>query len=87
MARMDLGYTLLKRLEADIKEAGVVESTPERAGNRVHQIFAPPRKGTVAPRKPDAPAPKADGSPKAEASRPEGAAAPAATRKEPQQQA
>jgi translation initiation factor IF-3 len=51
MARMDLGYNLLKRLEADIAEHGVVESTPERAGNRVHQIFAPPRKGTVAPKK------------------------------------
>ena len=57
MARMDLGYTLLKRLEADIKEAGVVESTPERAGNRVHQIFAPPRKGTAAPKKSE-PAPR-----------------------------
>ena len=51
MARMDLGYNLLKRLEADIAEHGVIESTPERAGNRVHQIFAPPRKGTVAPKK------------------------------------
>jgi translation initiation factor IF-3 len=48
MARMDLGYSLLKRLEADIADHGVIESTPERAGNRVHQIFAPPRKGTAA---------------------------------------
>jgi translation initiation factor IF-3 len=55
MARMDLGYSLLKRLEADTAGIGMVESTPERAGNRVHQIFAPPRKGTVAPKKADAP--------------------------------
>jgi len=45
MARMDLGYNLLKKLEADVGEKGMVESSPERAGNRVHQIFAPPRKG------------------------------------------
>jgi len=57
MARMDLGYSLLKRLEADIADHGVVESTPERAGNRVHQIFAPPRKGTAAPKKSE-PAPR-----------------------------
>jgi translation initiation factor IF-3 len=55
MARMDLGYGLLKRLEADITDHGIVESTPERAGNRVHQIFAPPRKGTVAPKKVESP--------------------------------
>ncbi len=71
MARMDLGYNLLKRLEADIAEHGVVESTPERAGNRVHQIFAPPRKGTAAA-----------ASKKAEAPRPATKEAP----KEPQQQ-
>jgi len=57
MARMDLGYSLLKRLEADIADHGVVESTPERAGNRVHQIFAPPRKGTAAAKKSE-PAPR-----------------------------
>lgn len=45
MARMDLGYKLLKRLEGDMGESGVVESPPERAGNRIHQVFAPPRKG------------------------------------------
>lgn len=55
MARMDLGYSLLKRLEADTKDVGMVESAPERAGNRVHQIFAPPRKGTAAPKKADGP--------------------------------
>ena len=59
MARMDLGYTLLKRLEADIAEHGVIESTPERAGNRVHQIFAPPRKGTVGPKKGEGTRPEA----------------------------
>ena len=71
MARMDLGYNLLKRLEADIAEHGVVESTPERAGNRVHQIFAPPRKGTAAA-----------ATKKNEAARPPAKEAP----KEPQQQ-
>lgn len=71
MARMDLGYGLLKRLEADIADHGVVESTPERAGNRVHQIFAPPRKGTAAA-----------ASKKSEAARP----APVEKPKEPQQQ-
>ncbi len=74
MARMDLGYNLLKRLEADIAEHGVVESTPERAGNRVHQIFAPPRKGTAAAKKP-------------EGARPEAALKEAAPKNEPQQQA
>ena len=66
MARMDLGYNLLKRLEADIAEHGVVESTPERAGNRVHQIFAPPRKGTAAAasKKTEAPRPAAKEAPK-----------------------
>jgi translation initiation factor IF-3 len=44
MARMDLGYSLLKKLAEDVGERGVVESTPERAGNRVHQVIAPPRK-------------------------------------------
>lgn len=62
MARMDLGYGLLKRLEADVAEVGMVESTPERAGNRVHQIFAPPRKGTAAAKKPE-PARPGDGKP------------------------
>ncbi|HVS01976.1 MAG TPA: translation initiation factor IF-3 [Thermoanaerobaculia bacterium] len=50
MARMDLGYALLKKLVEDVGERGVVESAPERAGNRVHQVIAPPRKGTVQPR-------------------------------------
>jgi translation initiation factor IF-3 len=44
MARMDLGYGLLKKLAEDVGERGVVESSVERAGNRVHQIIAPPKK-------------------------------------------
>ncbi len=67
MARMDLGYSLLKRLEADIAEHGVIESSPERAGNRVHQIFAPPRKGTAAAKKGEAPRPEAPKNPRGEA--------------------
>lgn len=86
MARMDLGYNLLKRLEADVKDVGMVESTPERAGNRVHQIFAPPRKGTAAAKRPespragDGPARPAEGPPRAaEGARPsEGAKPPVA---------
>src|SRR5688500_11295605 len=87
MARMDLGYNLLKRLEADVKDVGMVESTPERAGNRVHQIFAPPRKGTAAPRRPespregDGPSRPAEGTPRAaEGPRPSEGAKPAAVK-------
>jgi translation initiation factor IF-3 len=43
-ARMDLGDKLLRRFAEDIRDYGVVESRPERAGNRMHQVFAPPRK-------------------------------------------
>ena len=43
MARKDLGYKLLQRLAADMGEQGVVESSPEMAGNRMHVIFGPPR--------------------------------------------
>ena len=90
MARMDLGYNLLKRLEADVKDVGMVESTPERAGNRVHQIFAPPRKGTAAPKRPDAPragdgpSRPAEGTPRAaEGPRPGEGAKPPAAKPEP----
>jgi len=79
MARMDLGYGLLKRLEADITDHGVVESSPERAGNRVHQIFAPPRKGTVAPKKAE--------QPRAEPVKPEPVKAAEPVKPETQQQA
>ena len=87
MARMDLGYNLLKRLEADVKDVGMVESTPERAGNRVHQIFAPPRKGTATPKRPESPKPAGDGRPgepaTAAGTKPVGGTKPS----EPQQQA
>jgi translation initiation factor IF-3 len=43
MARTDLGFTLLKRVAEDIGEHGVVESYPEMAGNRMHQIIGPPK--------------------------------------------
>jgi translation initiation factor IF-3 len=41
MARTDLGVTLLQRFAKDIGEAGIVETTPEMAGNRMHVIIAP----------------------------------------------
>lgn len=44
MARKDLGYDLLKRVEGDIGDNGVLESKPELAGNRLHVVFSPPRK-------------------------------------------
>ena len=47
MARQDLGHKLLKRFEADLGEHGVLESSPEMAGNRMHVIFGPPRHGGV----------------------------------------
>ncbi len=43
MARQDLGHKLLKRFEADLGEHGVLESSPEMAGNRMHVIFGQPR--------------------------------------------
>ena len=45
MSRMDLGEKLLQRLREEMGERGVVDSSPERAGNRMRQVFAPPRKG------------------------------------------
>lgn len=51
MARMDLGYRLLERVVSDVGETGVVESAPDRAGNRIHQVIGPPRKGTGGRRK------------------------------------
>jgi translation initiation factor IF-3 len=41
MARTDLGYNLLTRVAKDIGEQGIVESTPEMAGNRMHLIIGP----------------------------------------------
>ncbi len=43
MARKDLGYSLLDRIKADVGENGVIESSPELAGNRLHVIIAPSR--------------------------------------------
>lgn len=44
MSRTELGLNLLKRLAADIGEAGSQEGTPEMAGNRMHLIFGPSKK-------------------------------------------
>ena len=41
MARTDLGYTLLDRVSKDVGEHGVIEATPEMAGNRMHLIIGP----------------------------------------------
>jgi len=43
MARKDLGYTLLERIEQDVGANGMLESKPELAGNRLHVVFAPDR--------------------------------------------
>jgi translation initiation factor IF-3 len=45
MARTDLGHKLLARVAQDVGERGVVESSPEMAGNRMHVILGPPRHG------------------------------------------
>jgi len=43
MARTDLGRKLLARVATDVGERGVVESSPEMTGNRMHAILGPPR--------------------------------------------
>jgi len=43
MARTDLGRKLLARVAQDVGEQGVVESSPEMTGNRMHAILGPPR--------------------------------------------
>lgn len=67
MPRMDLGYKLLDRIAADVGERGMVESRPERAGRRLHQVISPPRKGGgkkgEAPASAPAPAPAAKPAP------------------------
>lgn len=45
MARQDLGHKLLRRLAEDLGDKGMLESSPEMAGNRMHVIFGPPRPG------------------------------------------
>ena len=49
MARQDLGHKLIRRLAGDLGEAGVLESSPEMAGNRMHVIFGPPRHAVKKP--------------------------------------
>jgi translation initiation factor IF-3 len=56
MARQDLGHKLIQRLAQDLGERGVLESSPEMAGNRMHVIFGQPRTAVAAPpaaKKPD----------------------------------
>lgn len=43
MSRTELGVKLLERVARDIADGGVVESTPELNGNRMHIIVGPPR--------------------------------------------
>ena len=47
MARTDLGHKLLRRVAEDVGDGGVLESSPEMAGNRMHVIFGPPRQPSV----------------------------------------
>lgn len=49
MARTDLGHKLLKRVAADVGDQGMLESSPEMAGNRMHVIFGPPRQAAKKP--------------------------------------
>ncbi len=62
MSKPELGLNLLKKLAADIGEAGVPESTPEMAGNRMHLVFGPSKKpvATKRPASAEAPQPRAE---------------------------
>jgi len=62
MSKPELGLNLLKKLAADIGEAGVPESTPEMAGNRMHLVFGPSKKpvATKRPASAEAPMPRAE---------------------------
>jgi translation initiation factor IF-3 len=51
MSKPDLGWNLMKKLAADIGDRGVQEGHPEMAGNRMHLIFGPGKKGITAPAK------------------------------------
>ena len=64
MSKPELGLNLLKKFTADIGDHGVVEGTPEMAGNRMHLVFGPSKK-PVAPSK--RPASAAGSAPAAEA--------------------
>ena len=48
MARTDLGRKLIQRITQDLGERGVLESSPEMTGNRMHAILGPPRQKSVA---------------------------------------
>jgi translation initiation factor IF-3 len=45
MSKPELGLNLLRRLTADIGEHGTVEGSAEMAGNRMHLIVGPGKKG------------------------------------------
>ncbi len=44
MARTDRGRMLVDRVAGDVAEQGVLESSPELAGHRMHAVFGPARK-------------------------------------------
>jgi translation initiation factor IF-3 len=48
MARTDLGRKLLARVAQDVTDVGVVESSPEMTGNRMHAILGPSRQRVAA---------------------------------------
>jgi len=62
MSKPELGLNLLKKLTGDIGEAGIAESTPEMAGNRMHLVFGPSKKpaATKRPASAAAQAPRAE---------------------------
>jgi len=51
MARTDLGRKLIQRVTEDIGDRGVLESSPEMTGNRMHAILGPPRQKSSATKK------------------------------------
>ena len=51
MARTDLGRKLLARVAQDVVDVGVVESSPEMTGNRMHAILGPSRQRVAAAKK------------------------------------
>ena len=51
MARTDLGRKLLARVAQDVGENGVVESSPEMTGNRMHAILGPGARQKAAAKK------------------------------------
>ena len=44
MAHQEIGMQLLKRIEADLKEAGVVEQWPKLEGRQMIMILGPKKK-------------------------------------------